>query len=165
MLIYTCNSLIIPPYVQHFKIVKEEGYIVNITNLKTGDIIKNYKDMCNLLEEKISSGSSKKGTAKNWEMYIQYEKQGQKFFILNIYDVPLPKKDKRSNGNRRIYLPYVEKIFLSYLSGLENKTGYFTKKNLLYILGMTNKFHQNISFIDLSAENSDLTYWQLEKFY
>ena len=73
MLIYTCNSLIIPPYVQHFKIVKEEGYIVNITNLKTGDIIKNYKDLCFLLEETISRGSSKIGSSYNWVRYIQYD--------------------------------------------------------------------------------------------
>lgn len=139
---------------------------MNITNLKIGDTIKNYKEMCSLLGEKITNGGkSKEAQIKNWERYFQYERQGQKFHILNIYDVPLPKVDRRSNGNRRIYLPYVEKIFPPYLSGLKNKTGYFTKKDLLYILGMTNKFYQNISFNDLLAENSNLTYWQLDKFY
>ena len=55
---------------------------MNITNLKIGDTIKNYKEMCSLLGEKITNGGkSKEAQIKNWERYFQYERQGQKFHI------------------------------------------------------------------------------------
>lgn len=103
---------------------------MDITNLKPGDIISDYKELCTLVQEEIKGGDSKKAQLKEFERYFQYEKHGRKFLILDVYDTPLPKNDKRKDGNRKIYVTYIESILLMYLYRLDNSTGYFTKKQL-----------------------------------
>ena len=66
-------------------------------------VVKNYKEMCKLLEEKEKSGGdSKKCQLKNWKRFFTWENQGQKFIIKEIYDEPLQKEDGRSKGQIRI---------------------------------------------------------------
>ncbi len=103
---------------------------MDITNLKPGDIISDYKELCTLVQEEIKGGDSKKAKLKEFERYFQYEKHGRKFLILDVYDTPLPKNDKRKDGNRKIYVTYIESILLMYRDRLDNSTGYFTKKQL-----------------------------------
>lgn len=147
-----------------YKKEREKGYM-NTTKLKSGDVVKNYKELCMMLGEEIKSGSSKKAQFKEFERYFQYEKQGQKFLIQNVHETPLPKDDKRKDGNRRVYLTYIENILLPHLSELENGTGYFIKKELWRTLGMVNQFYENLPLKDLLEMDSRMTYWQLQKFY
>ena len=72
---------------------------MRVENLHEGQIIKNYKELCELLEiESKNGGESKKSQLKDIERYIKYEKQGQKFIIIEIYDEPKEKIDKRVNN-------------------------------------------------------------------
>lgn len=72
---------------------------MNIENLKIGYIYKNYKSLCDILDEPIKAGKSKQLQLKDWERYFNCTKNGNKFIITEIYDIPKEKKDNRNGGN------------------------------------------------------------------
>ena len=53
-------------------------------------IVKNYKVMCELLKEFEKSGASKRAQQTEWKRYIDFEREGQRYIIKEIYDIPLP---------------------------------------------------------------------------
>lgn len=97
-----------------------DTYWVNTSGLIIGLVVKNYKELCKILGEEVKNGKSKKLQLKNWERFFAWEKQGQRFIIVDIYDTPLPKEDLRKKGNNSIYKNYIELILLQYLSKQEN---------------------------------------------
>lgn len=138
---------------------------MNTEKIKIGDIIDSYKELCQLIGEDVKDGNSRKSQLKEFERYFQYEKHGRKFLILDIYDKPLNKIDKRKDGNRKIYVTYIESILLSYLCRLDGYTGYFTKRQLWRLLGMINQLYGEVKIDDLQKINSNITSWELNKFY
>lgn len=72
---------------------------MNLENITEGLIIKNYKELCGLLNEPVKTGKSKQLQLKDWERYFEYMKDGQKFIIKSIFDVPLDKEDERKEAN------------------------------------------------------------------
>lgn len=112
-------------------------------NLTEGLIIKNYKEMCSLLGETIGTGNQKKAQLTEWQRYFDYEKDGQKFIITEIYDEPLPIMAGRSKGNNAIYVKYIETLLLHLLSKQDNQTLVCTKNYLLVALGMTDSRYTN----------------------
>ena len=85
---------------------------MNINNLKEGQVIKNYKELCNILEIKVLTSNSKKAQIKELESLCKYTKEGNKFIITEIYKNPLQKVDNRINGNNSIYAEYIDKLIL-----------------------------------------------------
>lgn len=111
---------------------------IDTSTLVTGMIIKNYKELCRILNEEAKTGKAKQLQLKTWKRYFDWEKDGQKFIIVDIYDIPLPKEDLRRKGNNSIYKNYIELILLQYLSKQEGYRKTFTKRNWLELLGMIN---------------------------
>lgn len=117
---------------------KDPIYTIDTSALVIGMIIKNYKELCTILNEEIKTGKAKQLQLKNWKRYFDWEKDGQKFIIVDIYNTPLPKEDLRRKGNNSIYKDYIELILLQYLSKQEGYRKTFTKRNWLELLGMIN---------------------------
>lgn len=113
-------------------------YEIDTSTLVIGMIIKNYNKLCTILNEEAKTGKAKQLQLKNWKRYFDWEKDGQKFIIVDIYDTPLPKEDLRRKGNNSIYKNYIELILLQYLSKQEGYRKTFTKRNWLELLGMIN---------------------------
>lgn len=65
------------------------------TNLYPDQIVKNYKELCSLLNIQPASGNSKKLQLKFLDRYFSYDRVGQKYIIKTIYQTPLPKDDGR----------------------------------------------------------------------
>lgn len=65
---------------------------------KVGDEIKNYKEMCKLLDEKERKANSKKSQMKRWEEHFEWENQGHKFVITNVLDGKYPTHDNNQVG-------------------------------------------------------------------
>ena len=84
---------------------------MKIENLKEQMEIKNYKELCNILDIKIKAGNSKKAQLKELERYCTYNKDGNKFIIKEIYKDPKQKEDGRRTNNS-IYEDKIEKILL-----------------------------------------------------
>ena len=146
---------------------KENTQRIDISRLESGIVIKNYKEMCETLGEEICDGNSKKAQLKEWSRYFAWEKKGQKFIILDIYDEPLPKDDGRQNKN--IYVQYIQVILMKILSKQRNTIDpfYITTNQLWRLLGMINNNYKNISLDDLNNMITDyeVTSFDMKKFY
>lgn len=68
---------------------------MDCSKLNVGMIVKNYKVMCSLLNESVMSGSSKQYQLRRWKRFFDFDKQGQKFIITEIYETPKEKIDYR----------------------------------------------------------------------
>ena len=66
--------------------------IDKIKELTVGMTFKNYKELVAFFEEDVKDGKSKKYQLENFKRYFDWEKQGNKFVITDIKDVPTEKK-------------------------------------------------------------------------
>lgn len=109
---------------------------MKIENLSVGLILKNYKELCDLLEVPTKTGNAKKSQMKEFERYFDYEKEKYSFIIKDIYKVPLP-----PNNNITQYIPMIEKLILHIIikRADKNKRLYIRKNELLDLLSMINK--------------------------
>lgn len=74
--------------------------VPNIENLKVGQVVKNYKELCSLLEIKTKTGEAKQIQLEKLGTIIAYHKQGHKFIIDKIKTVDETAfVDKRTLGN------------------------------------------------------------------
>ena len=133
-------------------------------NLTEGLIIKNYKEMCNLLGETIGTGNQKKAQLTEWERYFDYEKDGQRFIITEIYNEPLPIMAGRSKGNNAIYVKYIETLLLHLLSKQDNQTLVCTKNYLLVALGMTDSRYTNENARKILTKIKSIRDYELHEF-
>lgn len=133
--------------------------------LLVGQVIKNYKILCKLLNEPELNGNSKIAQHKEWERYFSYIKEGQKYIITEIYDSPIPKQDLRSKGNNSEYVQHIELLLLNYLSKQTDSQADFTNKNLFLLLGMVNQNYTNESYRQLIEDDEYISEFQVNHFF
>jgi hypothetical protein len=76
---------------------------MKIDKLYVGQVFKNYKELCLVLDIEIKAGmNSKESQFKELSRHCEFEKVGHKIIIKKKYDTPLPKVDRRgrSAGSR-----------------------------------------------------------------
>lgn len=99
--------------------------------------IKNYKELCSLLDEKQKTGEAKQIQLGNWQRYFSYSKQGHKFIIEEIFDIPKEKVDGRSQGNHSFFTKDIaDNILRAICSGVAEKTNAGSK--WIKIVGLAN---------------------------
>lgn len=110
-------------------------------NLRVGQKIKNYKELCKLLGEKEKHSDSKVAQLKNWERFLELSKiEGkQSYIIKDIYKTP-KKKESKSNA---FHVRVIELLLTYELSGYKENTCQYTKTKLFYLLGMVNQNYLN----------------------
>jgi hypothetical protein len=116
--------------------------------LKVNMVIKNYKELCKLLNLEVVSGNSKKAQLNNLERYFKNKKDGNKYIITEIYNKPLEKLHDKSKGNNSIYITYIESLLLKLLSNQKKQTLVCTKNYLLVALGIV-----DVKYIDKNCQN------------
>lgn len=101
----------------------ENKYSINTSILNIGQTFKNTKDMCKFLGQPYITGSksSRESQLKEWRRYIDWEKDGQKIIITDIYPIPLDRTDGRVNNGTQKYQRFIEDILLSYMTSEMNK--------------------------------------------
>jgi hypothetical protein len=105
---------------------------MNLSKLEKGFKYKNYKQLCQILNEKPRTGNAKIAQLKEWERYFSYEKEGNKMIITEIFEQPKEKKDLRSQGNNKThYIPTIEKLLLDLLVQDKNNGKIFLSKNMI----------------------------------
>lgn len=140
----------------------EEDVSINTSKLQIGQIVKNYKELCALLGEKEYAGNSRVAQLKEFARYFEWEKSGQKFLITDIYDIPLPKEDKRNKGK---YVKCIEIILLNYLSKQKGYTYTLRKKKWWELLGMVNRKYDNVSQEELLEIDPVITKFEIRQYY
>ena len=133
--------------------------------LTVGMAVKNYKMLCELLDQPVKSGASKRAQLKEFKRYFDWESAGQKFVIADIYDMPLAKEDGRRIGNNSIYVPYIEIILLQYLLRQENYTCTMTKRNWWECLGFINSKYGVTPDRELQTMSPVITPYEIGNFY
>lgn len=64
-------------------------------NLKTGQIFKNYKELCEFLGWKVGTGTQKKSQLKQLNILCEWHKEGNKIIVDEVYEIKKEKEDKR----------------------------------------------------------------------
>lgn len=108
-----------------------------ISELSEGMVFGSYKALCKFLGENVKNGCSKISQIAEWNRWFKFNKEGNKFIILEVYEQPMIKKS--ING---IYSEYVKSLVLDLLEK-ELDTGknrvVITGNRLLYALNMVNE--------------------------
>lgn len=135
-------------------------------NISVGMVIKNYKELCNLLNIPILSGGNiKQSQIKQLKCYMDFDKSGQKFIITDIFDTPLTVNDQRKLGNNSIYVKYIEVILLQYLSKQNGFTSTLNKVDWWKLLGFINDKYKNVPDKDLELLDPTVTPFEIKMFY
>ncbi len=105
---------------------------LDTSNIQEGMIIKNYKELCKLLNLNITTGKSKQIQLREINRYIDLLKDNTKYIVLEIYDKPLT-----SYVNSK-YTTLIQDILLNYLVKQNDKIVYINKNELIKVLGLVN---------------------------
>lgn len=110
---------------------------MNVDKLYEGMVVKNYKEMCNILGENYysASGKVKSNQLEKWQRFFSYENKGHKFIIKTIYSEPLPDMSKI----RVLYTGIIELLIMQYLNDAESDEIFISKSKLYQYLGMASK--------------------------
>jgi hypothetical protein len=142
---------------------------MNLQNLHEGQVVKNYKELCALLDITEKIGNSRKSQIKEIERHFKFKKEGHLIIVEKVYDKAEIKMDGRKLGNRSIYVDDVSVQLLNYL--VENKTKrykvgdsertFLTARNIFQITGMINSKYlptkQSIkAFIDETPKSLEI---------
>lgn len=114
--------------------------LVKVENIKVGDVIKNYKFMCNILNEDKKEGASRKYQIERWGRFFSYRKDGHKYIIEKIYDSPIEKSETRGGANNTVnYIENIEKLVLNLLAQEDANGQVFLSRNRMFqMLSMVN---------------------------
>lgn len=100
--------------------------------------IKNYKELCSILEIKETTGGSKQKQLKELELYCKYKKEGYKFVIEDIYNKPILKLEDILKTKNSKYIKLLSNIILEYLYNNPNELKEIPLIKLFSVLGITN---------------------------
>lgn len=114
---------------------------MNINNISKGQIFKNYKHLCQELNEKVKTGKSKILQLEDWERFFSYTKDGNKIIITKIFEIPEMKIDLRSNGNNK--LAHAHELDMNFMYLLNSKEEGKLSKTMLGLLRDMNMINHN----------------------
>lgn len=118
------------------------GADIKVDNLKIGQVAKNYKELCSILEIKVEAGNSKKSQLKELERFINYHKEGNKFVIDEIFEKIKEKERSKdiilSNINRGNYSKEMFPLVKDFV-GINDWDVYFSKSYMMNSLKLKNK--------------------------
>lgn len=75
---------------------------MDLSNIKVGDVYKNYPALCDALNIKPALGKGKKWQQDNIQRYLSYEKKGHSFTITEIFETPIEKQENKRNTGKHI---------------------------------------------------------------
>lgn len=124
-------------------------------------MVKNYKALCGLLEEKITDGNGKKAQLQEWQRYFEFERAGHKFIIKKVYDNPLPKAIHENS----IYIKAIELLLMAELAKRPGNRCVLSKTQLFSMLGMINDRYYANKRNRTAKELKQYDEWQVSHFY
>ena len=141
---------------------------MKIENLKEGQVLKNYRELCEILEIKhYTGGKSKQLQLKDFQRFCEYHKDGNNFIIDKILENPKEKIDKRGKiGNNRKYIDNIKNIVLYELNNTKDNTIILTKNKALELVGIVNiNFAIGKNNVDEVSEKLNIDKFYINNFY
>lgn len=110
---------------------------LDISGLSVGMVVPNYKKMCELLGDRVRTGDAKVCQLKRWERLFRYEREGNKYRILEVTDRLSEKVPRKRKGE---YIQYIEPVLIDYIcrNGRDGHRISLIRKELFYIAGLVN---------------------------
>ena len=107
---------------------------MKLENLTVGMIIKNYRELCRVLEVDIKTGGAKQNQIEWFEEYFSYTKDGHKFIVTEVLDMEVePMSDNRGGDTSdNTYIELIEKLILDLLVQDGEKGKIFLSKSQLF---------------------------------
>ena len=108
--------------------------VIDTSNIQEGMYIKNYRELCKLLNLNITTGYSKQVQLREISRYMDILKteNNNSYLVLEVYDKPIP------NTVNSKYTQFIQNILLYYLAKEDKPIIYINKSELIRILGLTN---------------------------
>lgn len=145
---------------------------MNTGKLKKNKVFKNYREMCNILEIRQTTGKARILQFKELERFCEYRKEGNKIIIDVVYRKEKPKVDKRTYGNNNAKAKATRYLLMDFLCRFNLKEGQvisFSKARLLKQINVINdnyiilkndkkKYAKNLG-VSLMAINECLEYF------
>lgn len=114
----------------------------DITGLRVGLTVPNYRKMCELLGDKTRTGEAKRCQLKRWERMFRFERTGNAFRVLEIGEQSCEKLPRRRKGE---YIQYIEPVLIDRIcrEGGDNLRISLTSKELFCAVGLVNSRYLN----------------------
>lgn len=129
-------------------------------NMIIGQKFKNYKELCDYLKEPVKTGKSKQLQILNWGRYFEYEKDGHKFIITDVYETPKEKTQRTGNNikNLRVMIDYLQCLgFLIVGYEWTSMTDWYCEKLELLNKNICNLFYGEKSEIEWFCGQKKIT--------
>lgn len=137
-----------------------------ISNIGTGQVIKNYKELCSLLEIKVKTGKSKQIQMEKLSEFIEFHKEGNKIVIDRIIKKDGNFIDNRTYGNACKTAIEIGDVILHLL--LEEYRGeqiLITSTELLYrLLLITDEYKQFLFETEKYQRNTGIDFKYLNNY-
>lgn len=128
---------------------------IDISKLKEGQVIKNYKELCEILNLKQTTGMGKKNQLLLLSTWCEYHKQGNKFIIDKIFDkqkLPELSLDEVIKGRNNKYIRPLANIIIEYLYNNPKEVKNVQLSKLFTMFGIT-----NTNYIDCNKYRKELS--------
>lgn len=119
---------------------------MNVNNLKEGQTIKNYKELCEILDIKATTGCSKIKQLEDLKIYCNYIKQGNKYTIQEIYPKPIITIDTILKSKNSKYIKLLANIIVEYLYNNPTNLKEIPISQLFVLLGITNNNYNSANY-------------------
>lgn len=135
---------------------------------------KSYKELCEVLGERVKSGTSKTAQLEHWKEFFEWERRGNSYYITVIHNALYVNSDLAiSNGREKSYIPLMEKVLLNLMYEFtkrencsEEDTLVVTSSFLRKALGLVNESYDNFRNRKGRLSNSTkVDYKIVEDFY
>lgn len=110
---------------------------MKVENLHEGQVIKNYKELCKILEIEEKPGKSRQLQHNHFNQYFEYKKEGHKYIINKIYK-NVENKIKRG-GNNRLFVDDFRNLIISILHNNRSETMLMSKGMLYKTMNLVNE--------------------------
>lgn len=109
----------------------------DVSRLKVGMFVPNYRRLCELLGVDVCSGNAKIYQLRRWERLFQFERNGNGYYITEVYSCKDEGVPEKRSGK---YIQYVEPLLIDHLCrhGGDGHHISITRKVLCSVLGLVN---------------------------
>lgn len=135
-----------------------------MTELKVGQVFKNYQELCKALQLNPCTGKQKIQQMQKIQDCYELKKEGRQFTIAAIKEPPAGHSRIAPNSK---YVDFVQHILLSYLSKQKEEIAYVTQQSLWSILGMVNEkyFPMRENKEELLTLDKNMDMFNINNFY
>lgn len=108
----------------------------------------------------------KESQVKRWSCYFEHEKQGNKWIVTKIYEIPKPLPQRGGDRNVITYIDTIKKLLMELLLSADTESVNFGKNRLLNVLNMVNSNYRECSrYVPSLSQHTGIEQLDIHEFY